>query len=272
MTRSLSLSLYPLADVQKLGVWIPDGDGACTNLLKFALNENNFENTLVVFVVSMSTPWSILDSLKKWANILSEHVRKLPLSEATRQKLVRRQQRIFQQYQEPDETTSATTTTPQPQQQQQHLQTPTTSGRKRSNAAMIGVDALGLGKEAGGAANDDDYMLLPLDADVLNQCLGLSMVVVVTKSDYTSVLDKEMDYRIEHFEFIQYHIRRFCLECTYKRYMIKKIKKSVIFLRSYHRCFSSFLSKSLELFKLFTETRKKTSSKKVSLILANYST
>ena len=28
-----------------------------------------------------------------------------------------------------------------------------------------------------------------------------------------SILDKENEYRVEHFDFIQYSIRKFCLEC-----------------------------------------------------------
>lgn len=31
--------------------------------------------------------------------------------------------------------------------------------------------------------------------------------------DAVSVLEKEHDYREEHFDFIQSHIRRFCLQC-----------------------------------------------------------
>lgn len=28
-----------------------------------------------------------------------------------------------------------------------------------------------------------------------------------------STLEKENNYKEEHFEFLQYHIRKFCLEC-----------------------------------------------------------
>lgn len=30
-----------------------------------------------------------------------------------------------------------------------------------------------------------------------------------------SILDKENEYRVEHFDFIQYSIRKFCLECKF---------------------------------------------------------
>lgn len=35
----------------------------------------------------------------------------------------------------------------------------------------------------------------------------------ILKCDAVSVLEKEHDYRDEHFDFIQSHIRRFCLHC-----------------------------------------------------------
>jgi len=72
-------------DTQKLGVWIPDGDVTSPGLLRFALNESSFENTMVAFVVSMGTPWTIMDSLKKWSHILREHVNKLNIPDAKRE-------------------------------------------------------------------------------------------------------------------------------------------------------------------------------------------
>lgn len=46
----------------------------------------------------------------------------------------------------------------------------------------------------------------------LNSNLGLDIVVVVTKTDYIQNLEKEMDYRDEHLDFMQQWIRRFCLQ------------------------------------------------------------
>ncbi|PKU33714.1 cytoplasmic dynein 1 light intermediate chain 2 isoform x2 [Limosa lapponica baueri] len=59
----------------------------------------------------------------------------------------------------------------------------------------------------------DDSVILPLGADTLTCNLGIPVVVVCTKCDAISVLEKEHDYRDEHFDFIQSHIRRFCLQC-----------------------------------------------------------
>ena len=61
-------------------MWILDGDTHHTGLLKFALNEKNFEHTLVVLVVSMATPWNVMDSLKRWTGALRDHCELLRIS------------------------------------------------------------------------------------------------------------------------------------------------------------------------------------------------
>lgn len=39
------------------------------------------------------------------------------------------------------------------------------------------------------------------------------MIALSPQCDAISVLEKEHDYRDEHFDFIQSHIRKFCLQC-----------------------------------------------------------
>ena len=53
----------------------------------------------------------------------------------------------------------------------------------------------------------------PLPEGVLTHNLGLDIVVVITKTDYMSTLEKEFDYKEESFDFIQQAIRKFCLKC-----------------------------------------------------------
>uniref|UniRef100_A0AAY5KFW0 Dynein light intermediate chain n=1 Tax=Esox lucius TaxID=8010 RepID=A0AAY5KFW0_ESOLU len=62
------------------------------------------------------------------------------------------------------------------------------------------------------AGGDDEGVVLPLGDNVLTHNLGIHVLVVCTKCDAVSVLEKEHDYREEHFDFIQSHIRRFCLQ------------------------------------------------------------
>lgn len=56
----------------------------------------------------------------------------------------------------------------------------------------------------------------PLPENVLCNNLGLDIVVAVAKTDYMSTLEKEYDYKEEHFDFIQQAIRKFCLNCKYR--------------------------------------------------------
>lgn len=66
-------------DLTRLGVWVLDGDPGHSNLLKFALNEQNYAHTLVILTVSMTAPWSWLDQLQNWIKILADHVDKLSI-------------------------------------------------------------------------------------------------------------------------------------------------------------------------------------------------
>lgn len=54
-----------------------DGDPGHSNLLKFALNETNYEHTLVILAVSMTTPWSWQEQLEHWTKLLRDHVNNL---------------------------------------------------------------------------------------------------------------------------------------------------------------------------------------------------
>lgn len=58
----------------------------------------------------------------------------------------------------------------------------------------------------------EDEDLLPLPEGALTTNLGIDLVVVVTKTDYMTTLEKEYDFRDEHFDFMQQWIRVFCLQ------------------------------------------------------------
>ncbi|WAR12002.1 DC1L1-like protein [Mya arenaria] len=105
-------------DQGRLGMWALDGDTMHTSLLKYALTEETFENTLVLLVASMTSPWSILDTLEKWASILRHHIDRLRISPEDRRDYdqsldfhkLKRVVRFYQEYVEPDESTSVTQT------------------------------------------------------------------------------------------------------------------------------------------------------------------
>ncbi|CAD7091381.1 unnamed protein product [Hermetia illucens] len=165
-------------DVTRLGVWVLDGDPGHTNLLSFALNEANYAHTLVILTVSMNTPWSWLEQLQHWIKVLADHIDTLKLEKEERQEARQRLVSAWQSYCEVGDDMDPG------------------SPIKRS-VRMNSVD-------------DDD--ILPLPEGALTTNLGLDIVVVVTKTDYMTTLEKEYDYRDEHFDFIQQWIRRFCLQ------------------------------------------------------------
>lgn len=176
---SRKLILIPLLDLTRLGVWILDGDPGHLNLLRFALNEQNYAHTLVILTVSMTTPWHWQDQLQHWMKVLDDHLTSLKLSSEERQEQKQRLVNEWQNYCESGDDLDPG------------------SPMKRTNRL---------------SSAEDDLDLMPLPENCLSTNLGLNIVVVVTKTDYMVALEKEFDYRDEHFDFMQQWIRRFCLQ------------------------------------------------------------
>lgn len=165
-------------------MWVLDGDPGHANLLKYALNENNYFNTLVILTVSMTTPWGWMEQLQHWIKVLSDHIDKLKLDPQERADAKQRLETVWQNYCE----SGVDDLDP-------------SSPVKRTNRPSTA-----------GVGTDEELDALPLPDGVLTTNFGVDMVVVVTKTDYMSTLEKEFDYRDEHFDFMQQWIRRFCLE------------------------------------------------------------
>ncbi|KAK2819963.1 hypothetical protein Q7C36_021609 [Tachysurus vachellii] len=159
-------------DVTRCNVWILDGDVYHKGLLKFTVSSESLKDSVAVFVVDMSRPWSIMESLQKWTSVLREHVDKLKIPPEDMRDMELRMVRAFQEYVEPEE---ATPSSPQ-------------------------------------RRGDDESVLLPLGENVLTHNLGIPVLIVCSKCDAVTVLEKDHDYREEHFDFIQSHLRRFCLQ------------------------------------------------------------
>jgi len=58
----------------------------------------------------------------------------------------------------------------------------------------------------------EEQVTLDLDEGTLETNFGIPFVVVATKSDCLEQLSQDYDYHQEHLDFIQLHIRRFCLK------------------------------------------------------------
>ncbi|XP_074522305.1 cytoplasmic dynein 1 light intermediate chain 2 isoform X1 [Halichoeres trimaculatus] len=163
-------------DLTRCNVWILDGDLYHKGLLKFAVSAQSLPDCLAVFVADMSRPWTIMESLQKWASVLRDHVDKLKIAPEDMREMEQKMVKAFQEYAEPEEATQ-----PSPQRRPP-------------------------------AAEEDEAVVLPLGDNTLTHNLGIPVLIVCTKCDAVSVLEKEHDYREEHFDFIQSHIRRFCLQ------------------------------------------------------------
>ncbi|CAG5121719.1 unnamed protein product, partial [Candidula unifasciata] len=168
----------------RLNVWVLDGEPQHAGLLKFALKEDTFADTLVMLVVSMAQPWALLESLNRWVEVLSEHINKLRIPAETMREYEQSLIRTFQAYTEPGDGPIAIQ--PHPRGEINPLHPPASGSEEESH--------------------------LPLGDLILSRNLGIPIVVVVTKIDEISNLEKEQDFKEEHFDFIQQHIRKFCLK------------------------------------------------------------
>ncbi|RMC08904.1 hypothetical protein DUI87_13898 [Hirundo rustica rustica] len=164
-------------DHTRCNVWILDGDLYHKGLLKFAVSAESLQDTIVVFVADMSRPWTVMESLQKWASVLQEHIDKMKIPPEEMRHMEQKFIKEFQEYVEPEE------------------------------------GYQGSPQRRGPSGQEDEHVSLPLGDNVLTHNLGIPVLVVCTKCDAVSVLEKEHDYREEHFDFIQSHIRRFCLQC-----------------------------------------------------------
>ncbi|XP_046690886.1 cytoplasmic dynein 1 light intermediate chain 1 isoform X2 [Silurus meridionalis] len=162
-------------DHSRCNAWVLDGDLYHKGLQKFAMGVENLADSLAVLVVDLSRPWLALDSLHKWTSVLRDYLDKLRVPPETMRELEHRMVKQFQEYVEP-------------------------------GSSVEGVSPRRT------AESEEESIVLPLGDNTLTHNLGIPLVVVCTKCDAISTLEKEHDYRDEHLDFIQSHIRRFCLQ------------------------------------------------------------
>lgn len=202
-------------DATKLGAWILDGDPRNVKLLNFALTEQTFENSCCLLVASMSQPWNIMRSLETWANVLERHIESINIKPT---KLKQCQQKLlfrFLNY--------------------------VASTDEAESKLVASINQSGKVDETNDSKNDPDISLNQstvsvgeLGKDALSRNLGIEIIVVITKTDYISVLEKEHDYTEETFDFIQQAIRKFCLQFGAALfYVSSKVNKNCDLLHKY---------------------------------------
>ncbi|XP_014677075.1 PREDICTED: cytoplasmic dynein 1 light intermediate chain 2-like [Priapulus caudatus] len=166
-------------DTARLGVWLLDGNPQHTNLFRYMLTKENLGDTLVLLTASMAQPWAIMDTLDTWCSLLQHHINGMGLDNSRLRECRQKLTKTFQEYVEPDD---------------READIMTASLRQRTTLSPLA---------------DDDT--LPLGDGVLTLNLGVPVLIVVTKSDAMLELERESDYRDEHFDYIQQQVRNFAL-------------------------------------------------------------
>ncbi|CAI2735044.1 unnamed protein product [Schistosoma spindalis] len=210
-------------DQTKLNVWILDGNTIHSHLLKFAINEDSFGDCFIMICVSMMEPWHIISSLNKWVGILREHIGNLKVPNKKLQEYKKNILRQFCSYLEPDVLANTAHVAPicissSGNHQPNGLVSPKKlSGIHPATAALLSSTLNSLSETASqppSVINVEQANIsveTNTDENALINNLGIPIVVVMTKADSMGALEKENQFTEEHFDFIQMHVRRFCL-------------------------------------------------------------
>lgn len=176
----------------KLGVWILDGNVQFAKLLDFALAETSIEDASCLLVASMGEPWNILKSLEKWIRVLEEHIERMNVKESKLKQMKRNIAIKFMNYTSPLDEAETKLVTSKP------LDSKFKDSSNNNSDLNVSDD---------GYANESSE----LSGNALKENIGIPLVVVITKTDMMSDLEKNYDYTEETFDFIQQAIRKFCL-------------------------------------------------------------
>ncbi|CAH8658877.1 unnamed protein product [Schistosoma guineensis] len=177
-----------------LSVSIIDGNPIQSYLLKYVMTEDSFNDQMAIIVVSINEPWKIIEALEKWAEILNKHINKLKLSKEMIKACKSRISKEFYGYAEPEASTN-------------DIINPVNLASLSTMYATSQETTPQLS-----FLNDNESFIEEMYEDnVLNNNLGVPLIVIVTKTDLMKIMIKENQYSEEHFDFIQMHIRRFCL-------------------------------------------------------------
>ncbi|KAJ1659686.1 hypothetical protein IWQ61_001272 [Dispira simplex] len=193
-------------DVARLGIYqMADVDSTFEALLRHCINTDSMSDTCAVIVLDWTKPWRFVSQLQKWFGVIERVVERIKdgtldsvgvgqsnttkVGGWTRGQVVVEEcqeylQRMWQAYEEPTEGSGQGTGTPSTG--------PGTSTMMMSSTAQS--------------------VLLPLGPGTLTHNLGLPIIVVASKADALAKLEREKDYKEDHFDFVQQTLRTICLK------------------------------------------------------------
>ncbi|KAJ1982352.1 hypothetical protein H4R35_000305 [Dimargaris xerosporica] len=190
-------------EVARIGVYqLADTHTTYQALLKYSLNRESVGQSCVVIVLDWTRPWQFVDQLQKWLLVVEQAVEAIRQSGHTKvggdrastwsqgQVVVdecrERLEKFVQTYTEPSEPSTATLADTQ---------------NPPSGTSAITATAAAAQK-----------VILPLGPGTLTTNLGIPIAVVCCKADAIAKLEREQDYKEDHFDFIQQSLRTICLK------------------------------------------------------------
>ncbi|KAG5455324.1 Cytoplasmic dynein 1 light intermediate chain 2 [Clonorchis sinensis] len=199
---------------------------------------------MLVICLDLSDPWSLINDLQLWLSITEKHVARLKLDPGELQMLQISVEDYFSSYIDPGASDDQS-----PAVRQENVAS-VTSAHSLNRVASVSIPLIG---GAVSAASEWPYSPLHpiLQKDDNNQAednvipgnpFGIPVLVVVTKADAGVTLERENGFTDEHFDVIQYHLRKICLQ--YRAgllYLSAKEKINTELLRRYlkHRLYAT---------------------------------
>eukprot|EP00800_Vazella_pourtalesii_P016770 TRINITY_DN491_c0_g1_i1.p1 TRINITY_DN491_c0_g1~~TRINITY_DN491_c0_g1_i1.p1 ORF type:complete len:484 (-),score=100.41 TRINITY_DN491_c0_g1_i1:181-1545(-) len=185
--NALSFNHMPAVDeatedvLAQMGFCSVSGHGDFQKAFQFMIRSDNLSKSLALILVDMSEPWTIIESLEKWTSLINSFIDSLGIDP---RKLKELEERVVYEYQTYIDPSDSNLRNVSPGGQQIGSSSPSQTGR----------------------------VLLPLGDNVLTHNLGIPVIVLVTKTDVMTDLEKDFDYKDEQFDYIQQSIRKFCLK------------------------------------------------------------
>lgn len=157
----------------RLGAYTLCGNEESPALLNQIISKDNLKNTVAMIVLDFSRPWLMMQSLTKWAGLLNTAIQGLELGA----KLDELKNTLIKKF-------------------QMFVETDVSDNNKVHNEIDV---------------EEQHVVTLDLEEGACVDHLGIPLVIVCNKTDFADNLVKHFDYRPEHFDFIQYQLRLWCL-------------------------------------------------------------
>ncbi|KAI8454670.1 dynein light intermediate chain-domain-containing protein [Phakopsora pachyrhizi] len=198
---------------------IPSASPPFSSLLPLILNPDSLRESLILVLIPFSHPSSLLTSLVRWMVLIRSVI-----------DLIK------------DSTTSNSSSSSRPTPRGEYILQEAKELLESQYRSYLEPSASNQPKNDPLEPNTNIHLLqdLPLPLGTLTENLGVGIVVVCTKSDKIDQLEREKDFKEEHFDFIQQVLRSICLRFGGSLFFTSEKKPdSMIRLRSYvlHRLF-----------------------------------